>query len=248
MGDSNELRALIRETSEQNAESCPGGAQVQDLTRQLREFVSVMGGTNGKGTDTAISSSSSRLNTTTRPEERLELRQTGGMVPSFHWTVEAATSFDALKTALSQAPVLQLPNFDDEFIVECDASGVGIGAVLQQSSHPIPFFSRKLADQHHKLAAYESELIGLAKAVVHWRPYLWGRQFLIRTDHYSLKYLLEQRLTTSPQQHWLSKLLGFDFRVEYKAGQQNIVVDALSQQDEEQCTSMAVLQPIMLLL
>lgn len=51
----------------------------------------------------------------------------------------------------------------------------------------------------------------------HWQPYLWDRAFLIHTDHYSLKYLLEQRLTTSPQQHWIRKLLGLELRVEYKA-------------------------------
>lgn len=57
---------------------------------------------------------------------------------------------------------------------------------------------------------------------------MWGRHFLIRTDHYSLKFLLEQRIITSPQQHWLSKLMGFDFAVEYRAGRHNIVADALS--------------------
>ncbi|KAF2315775.1 hypothetical protein GH714_040313 [Hevea brasiliensis] len=84
MGDSNELRALIREMSEQNAARVAQveASYVQDLTRQLREFMSVMGGTNEKGMDTGISGSSSRLNTATGPEERLELRQTGGMVPS----------------------------------------------------------------------------------------------------------------------------------------------------------------------
>ncbi|XP_068648893.1 uncharacterized protein [Aristolochia californica] len=82
-------------------------------------------------------------------------------------------------------------------------------------------FSGQLAVRRHKLAAYERELIGLAKAVQHWKPYLWGRAFLIRTDHYSLKFLLEQCLTTSPQQHWISKLLGFDFSVEYRAGRLN---------------------------
>ncbi|CAH9096328.1 unnamed protein product [Cuscuta epithymum] len=150
----------------------------------------------------------------------------------FDWSAAANSSFCQLKTCLSTAPVLQLPDFSKEFIVECDASRSGFGAVLQQEGHPIAYFSRKIADRHIKLAAYERELIGLAKAVTHWRPYLWGQQFLIRTDHSSLKYLLEQRLTTSPQQHWLSKLMGFTFRVEYKPGRFNTVADALSRQNE----------------
>ncbi|KAG8489288.1 hypothetical protein CXB51_017334 [Gossypium anomalum] len=152
---------------------------------------------------------------------------------AFNWTTKADVAFTQLKTSLSAAPVLQLPNFEEEFVVECDASGRGFGAVLQQKGHPIAFFSCKIADRHLKLAAYERELIGLAKAVTHWRPYLWGRHFLICTDHFSLKYLLDQRLTTSPQQHWISKLMGFDFRVEYKAGKLNRAADALFRKDED---------------
>jgi hypothetical protein len=58
--------------------------------------------------------------------------------------------------------------------------------------------------------------------------YLWGREFVVKTDHYSLKYLLDQRLATIPQHQWVSKLIGFDFRVEYKPGSSNTVADALS--------------------
>jgi len=71
------------------------------------------------------------------------------------------------------------------------------------------------------------------KKVRHWRPYLWGREFMVRTDHYSLKFLLDQRLATIPQHQWASKLLGFDFRVEYKPGAQNVVADALSRRDAD---------------
>jgi transposase InsO family protein len=117
------------------------------------------------------------------------------------------------------------------FIVECDASSHGFGAVLVQEGHPVAFFSRPVAPRHRALAAYERELIGLVQAVRHWRPYLWGHRFIVKTDHFSLKYLLDQRLSTIPQHHWVGKLLGFDFVVEYKAGAANVVADALSRRD-----------------
>ena len=80
---------------------------------------------------------------------------------SFAWSAEAATTFTALKEALSTAPVLHLPEFTKSFIVDCDASGSGFGAVLHQDNDPIAFFSRPFATRHLKLAAYERELIGL---------------------------------------------------------------------------------------
>ncbi|KAJ4758083.1 polyprotein [Rhynchospora pubera] len=152
---------------------------------------------------------------------------------SYSWSPEAAEAFAALKSALSGSPVLQLPDFTLPFIVECDASGSGFGAVLHQGNGPIAYFSRPVPVHHAKLAAYERELIGLVKAVRHWRPYLWGTTFLIRTDHYSLKYLLDQRLSTIPQHTWVSKLFGFDFQVEYRPGKGNTVADALSRRDED---------------
>jgi hypothetical protein len=144
--------------------------------------------------------------------------------------VEAA--FGALKQALTTAPALALPNFEQPFIVECDASGSGIGAVLHQADGAIAFFSCALPPRHRGLAAYERELIGLSQAVRHWHPYLWDRAFIVRTDHQPLKYILDQRLATIPQHQWISKLLGFDFSIEYKPGRTNVVVDALSRRDE----------------
>ena len=94
---------------------------------------------------------------------------------AFVWSPEATEAFETLKTALSTAPVLQLPNFDNTFVVDCDASGTGFGAVLHQGQGALAFFSRPFAARHLKLAAYERELIGLVQAVRHWRPYLWGR-------------------------------------------------------------------------
>jgi hypothetical protein len=81
-------------------------------------------------------------------------------------------AFAALKQALSTRPVLQMPDFSRQFIVDCDASGTGFGAVLHQEEGPLAFFSRPFAAHHSKLAAYERGLIGLVQAVRHWRPYL----------------------------------------------------------------------------
>jgi hypothetical protein len=90
-----------------------------------------------------------------------------------------------------------------------------------------------MAPRHIKLAAYERELIGLVQAVKHRRAYFWGRMFVVKTDHYSLKYLLDQCQATIPQHQWVSKLMGFDFAVEYKPGTRNTVADALSWRSEE---------------
>jgi hypothetical protein len=132
----------------------------------------------------------------------------------FAWSVEAVAAFTELKAAVTTAPVLGMSDFAKPFIVECDVSSHGFGAVLIQGGRPIAFYSRPVAPRHRALAAYELELIGLVQAVRHWRPYLWGRSFIVRTDHYNLKYLLDQRLATIPQHHWVGKLLGFDFSVE----------------------------------
>jgi hypothetical protein len=105
-----------------------------------------------------------------------------------------AAAFDKLKAAVNFAPVLAMPDFTKSFTVECDASSHGFGAVLILEGHLIAFFSRPVAPRHRALAGYERELIGLVHVVRHWRPYLWGRRFLVKTDHYSLKYLLKAQV------------------------------------------------------
>lgn len=100
-----------------------------------------------------------------------------------------------------------------------------------------------IAPHHAKLPTYERELIGLVKAVKNWRPYLRGRPFTVRTDHYSLKFILDQRLTTIPQHTWVTKLFGYDMSVEYRPGKFNTVVDALPLRDEEQLTACALSTP-----
>lgn len=117
----------------------------------------------------------------------------------FVWSTEAEEAFQRLKKALTEAPVLAMPQFDRQFVVECDESGTGIGVVLMQERRPIAYFSKSLADRTLSKSAYEREMMGLALAVQHWRPYFIGRRFVVRTDHRSLKHLLTQRITTPSQ-------------------------------------------------
>lgn len=147
---------------------------------------------------------------------------------NFHWSQEAEAAFNLLKQAILQPPVLALPDFSQEFIIEADACGGVIGAVLMQKGKPLAFMSKALGPQHQGLSVDEKELLALVCPVQKWRPYIIGRAFIIRTNHQSLKYLLEQRISTPAQQKWLSKLLGYDYTVTYKKGSENSVADALS--------------------
>ena len=149
-------------------------------------------------------------------------------VGAFKWTEEAQDSFEKLKGALTSAPVLAVPNFEETFVIETDASKKGIGAVLMQRNHPLAFISRSLGPKWQKLSVYEKELLAIVFSVQKWEQYLSGGHFIIRTDQKSLKWLLQQKVSTPFQQFWLSKLLGFDYEIQYKHGKENLAADALS--------------------
>lgn len=144
------------------------------------------------------------------------------------WSDSATTAFEALKQAMSTTPVLALPDFSKEFVVETDASGYRIGVVLMQDSHPLVHMSKALSDAHLSLPIYEKEMLVIVKAIEKWRPYLIGRHFIIKTNHQPLKYLMEQRISTPSQQKWVAKLMGYDYTIVYKCGKENLAADALS--------------------
>ncbi|KAL4324042.1 hypothetical protein GQ457_11G007640 [Hibiscus cannabinus] len=119
---------------------------------------------------------------------------------SFVWTDEAQCAFEQLKECLCTAPVLGLPDFTKEFIVETDTSGIGIGAVLHQGSRPLAFYSQKLSPRMQAASTYHREMFAITQATIQ----------------------------TPEQQRWLSKLIGFDCEIRYRPGKLNAIADALS--------------------
>lgn len=115
---------------------------------------------------------------------------------SFVWTNNSILAFKLLKDAFISAPVLALPDFTITFVIEMDASGNGIRAVLTQRNHPLAYISKTLSTQHQALSVYDRELFTILFAVKKGHPYLVGRHFIIKTDHQALKHLFEQKLST----------------------------------------------------
>src|ERR1700690_3059298 len=102
-----------------------------------------------------------------------------------------------------------------------------------QDERPIAFEIRPIKGKFLHKVIYEKEMLAILHALKKWRPYLMGRHFKVKTDHDSLKYFLEQILSSEEQQKLVTKMLGCDFEIIYKKGKQNVVADALSRKDED---------------
>jgi hypothetical protein len=114
----------------------------------------------------------------------------------FIWTEQTEQAFCCLQQALITAPVLAIPDFSKPFVVETDASGGGVGAVLSQDGHPVSYPSHALGPKNRGLSAYEKEFLAILLAVDHWRSYLQFLEFTIQSNYRSLASLDEQRLHT----------------------------------------------------
>jgi hypothetical protein len=146
----------------------------------------------------------------------------------FKWNDEQDEAFNLLKDKLCPVPVLALPDFTRAFEVESDASGIGIGVVLMQDRRPIAYFSEKLNGAALNYPTYDKELYALVRTVETWQHYLWAKEFVIHSDHESLKHLKGQGKLSRRHAKWVEFIETFPYVIKYKQGKENIVADALS--------------------
>ena len=146
----------------------------------------------------------------------------------FEWKEKQDKAFNELKDKLINAPCLALPNFDKSFEIECDASGIDIGAVLMQERRPIMFFSEKLNGAQLNYPTYDKELYALVRALQVRQYCLWPREFVIHTNHEILKHLKSQTKLNRRHAKWVEFIETFPIVVHYKKGKDNVVADALS--------------------
>lgn len=155
-----------------------------------------------------------------------------GKVKKFKWTDQANSAFLKLKSALISAPVLSNPDFSRPFKIQCDASDIGIGAVLSQDfdegEKVIAYMSAKLTSTQRKYTATERECLAVLMALDKFRPYVDGVHFTVITDHASLLWLLNLKDPTGRLSRWALKMQHFDMTLVHRKGKENVVPDALS--------------------
>ena len=149
------------------------------------------------------------------------------------WTAECDSAFNRLKDCLCCEPILRSPDFSLPFVLQTDASGRAIGAVLSQvggddEEHPVAYYSRKLLPREEKYSTVEKECLAIILGIQTFRVYLLGRPFVIQTDHRSLEWLDRLKENNGRLTRWSLALQPYQYSVQYRTGQKNGNADALS--------------------
>ena len=162
----------------------------------------------------------------------------------FQWSVKCQEAFDLLKQKLISAPVLSYPKFgpEEEFIVETDASILGIGAVLAQKQqdghvHPVAYASRTLNPHEQNYAITELETLALVWALKQFRPYILGHHCTVFTDHSACSSLLKSPHPSAKLARWAMSIQDLDLDIKYRSGKSNVNADALSRNHSESDSS-----------
>ncbi|GKF13262.1 putative reverse transcriptase domain-containing protein [Tanacetum coccineum] len=138
----------------------------------------------------------------------------------FNWGEEQEEAFQLLKQKLCVAPILALPEGSDDFVVYCDASIKGLGAILMQRMKVIAYASRQLKIHEKNYTTYDLELGAVVFALKIWRHYLYGTKCVVFTDHKSLQHILDQKDLNMRQRQWIELLSDYDSEILFTRGKQ----------------------------
>src|ERR1043165_4657650 len=139
----------------------------------------------------------------------------------FIWGTAQEEAFTVLKDKLTHAPLLQLLDFNKTFELECDASGIGLGGVLLQDAKPVAYFSEKLSGPSLNYSTYDKELYALVRTLETWQHYLWPKEFVIHSDHESLKHIRSQAKLNRRHAKWVEFIETFPYVIKHKKGKDN---------------------------
>ncbi|GKE49706.1 putative reverse transcriptase domain-containing protein, partial [Tanacetum coccineum] len=152
----------------------------------------------------------------------------------FDWSEKAEAVFQLLKQKLSSAPILVLPEGSENFMVYCDASRKGLGAILMQREKVISYASRQLKNHEKNYTTHDLELRAVVFALKMWRHYLYGTKCIVFTDHKSLQHILDQKELNMRQRRWLELLSDHGCEIRYQTGKANAVANALTEARKEE--------------
>lgn len=155
-----------------------------------------------------------------------------GSPNKLEWRDEHQDAFQKLKAMMSRRPILKAPNLERPFVLRTDASSRSLGAVLLQEHngllHPVSYASRKLLPREVAYSTIERECLAIVWGVQKFHVYLYGRPFVLQSDHQPLKYINSARQINTRVLRWSLLLMDYDFHVEYIQGSDNVGADYLS--------------------
>nr|GEZ14431.1 putative reverse transcriptase domain-containing protein [Tanacetum cinerariifolium] len=149
----------------------------------------------------------------------------------FDWGEKEENAFQLIKQKLCSAPIMALPEGSEDFVVYCDASHKGLGAVLMQREKVIAYASRQLKTHEKNYTTHDLKLGSVVFTLKIWRDYLHGAKCTVFTNHKSLQHILNQKELNMRQRYWLELLSDYDCDIRYHPGKANVVADALSRKE-----------------
>ncbi|MCO5577168.1 hypothetical protein L7F22_030992 [Adiantum nelumboides] len=158
---------------------------------------------------------------------------------TFKWTTKEITAFKHLKEKLTSDPVIILPDLLKPFVVQCDACGNNLGAVLMQDGRVVAYESRVFCYRARTLQIYEKQMLAVMHALYSWKHFLLGADFIVQTDHQTLRYFLTQGKLSEQHMRWANFLSMFHFRIVHVEVKKNVVVDALSRKPQVSAVSIS---------